>query len=191
MGPVQQNEQNSYCFNDGYRESIRLTDGTPVTLRLVIPADKSLLAHGMDRFSPESRYQRFLAGKQALNDPELRYLTELDGIDHFAIGALLGPEEGIGVARFVRFGVDHDAAEPAVAVLDGYQNRGLGSILFARLMAAAAERGVTRFHGAILPSNRPMQRLLHALGQELSLQYKDGLLEFEIPLRRRCDTPRS
>ncbi len=180
---MRQGQQNRKHFDSRYRERVALTDGTPVTLRLVIPADKSLLAHGMDRFSPESRYQRFLAGKRALSKPELRYLTELDGIDHFAIGALLGPEEGIGVARFVRFGADRDAAEPAVAVLDTYQNRGLGRILFTRLMAAAVERGVTRFHGVMLTSNEPMQRLLHRLGQELSLEYKDGLLEFDVPTR--------
>jgi hypothetical protein len=42
----------------------------------------------MDEFSPESRFHRFLSAKLKLTNADLRYLTEIDGIDHFAIGAL-------------------------------------------------------------------------------------------------------
>ena len=40
-----------------------LRDGTPVVLRLVTPEDKEMLAAGFERWSPESRYARFLAPK--------------------------------------------------------------------------------------------------------------------------------
>ncbi|MGB5178479.1 MAG: GNAT family N-acetyltransferase [Gammaproteobacteria bacterium] len=133
--------ENAYIFTPIYREAINFSGGIPVTLRLVIPADKPLLERGMDNFSPESRFQRFLFAKLKLTNADLRYLTGIDGVDHFAIGALNQAGEGIGLARFVRFGDHQVVAEPAIAVLDAHQNKGLGCILFRRLMAAAREIG--------------------------------------------------
>jgi GNAT superfamily N-acetyltransferase len=151
-------------YTPDYRERVCLRDGTEVLLRLVIPADKLLLQRGMDNFSPESRYQRFLGTKPELTADELEYLTELDGVDHFALGALAtdaaGRAQGVGVARFVRFGDETDSAEPTVAVVDAYQGRGLGTLLFARLTEAARERGIRRFHGGMLAHNRVMRALL-------------------------------
>jgi GNAT superfamily N-acetyltransferase len=152
-------------FTPDYRERVRLRDGTEVLLRLVIPADRLLLQRGMDRFSPVSRYNRFLGAKRDLTADELDYLTDLDGVDHFALGALAtdteGDPQGVGVARFVRFGDETDSAEPTVAVIDAYQGRGLGTVLFDRLMAAARERGIRRFHGRMLAHNKVMRALLH------------------------------
>lgn len=182
---MSQDKDKQYRFNNEYREIARLNDNTQVTLRLVVPADKLLLARGMDNFSAESRYRRFLASKQVLTDTELQYLTELDGVHHFAIGALHGPNEGVGVARFVCFGNNREIAEPAVAILDSYQNKGLGKILFTRLMAAAHERGVQRFHGVMLASNEAMKCLLYSVGQKVCFEYKGSLLEFEMPLNIR------
>jgi GNAT superfamily N-acetyltransferase len=179
---LKQQQANKCRFNSTYREKVLLKDGTQVTLRLVMPADKLLLAQGMDNFSPESRYHRFLGAKNVLNDADLHYLTEIDGVDHFALGALVQPNEGVGVARYVRFGEDHKVAEPAIAVLDAYQNKGLGRVLFTRLIAAARERGIQRFHGSMLSDNKPMKSLLHAVGHKICFEYKGPIVEFEMPI---------
>jgi GNAT superfamily N-acetyltransferase len=173
-------------FGADYRERVRLADGREALLRLVIPADKLLLKRGMDAFSPESRFHRFLGTKPALSDDELRYLTEVDGVDHFAIGATLagpaGAEEGIGVARFVRFYDDPEVAEPTVAVLDAYQHLGLGSLLFARLADAARERGVRRFSGRMLTHNDAMRRLLRRLAPDILWTAHGYVSEFDWEL---------
>ena len=182
---MKQQQTSPYRFNSRYREKALLKDGTEVTLRLVIPADKLLLTQGMDNFSPESRYNRFLGGKTKLTDADLRYLTAIDGVDHFAIGALISPNEGIGVARFVRFGPQRDVAEPAIAVLDAYQNKGLGRLLFSRLVAAARERGIQHFHGSMLSDNTPMKSLLLAVGHKILFEYKGPIVEFEMPIDKK------
>ena len=179
--------ENAYKYTPTYREAVTLSDGTPVTLRLVIPADKPLLEHGMDNFSPESRFHRFLSAKLKLTNADLRYLTEIDGVDHFAIGALNQAGEGIGVARFVHFGDDREVVEPAIAVIDAYQNKGLGRILFRRLMAAARERGVKRFHGSMLSDNKPMMHLLHSVAQRVCFDYQGAIVVFEMPLDNSTD----
>jgi GNAT superfamily N-acetyltransferase len=179
--------ENTYKFNPTYREAVNLNDGTPVTLRLVIPADKPLLERGMDNFSPESRFHRFLFAKQKLTNADLQYLTEIDGVDHFAIGALNQAGDGIGVARFVRFGDDREVAEPAIAVLDKYQNKGLGCLLFRRLMHAARERGIKHLRGTIISGNRPMMHLLHSVAQRICFDYEGAVVEFDMLLEDSTD----
>lgn len=80
-------------FCDDYAELAELRDGTKVLLRLVRPSDKQLLLRGFEQLSARSRYLRFLVPKAVLTEDELRYLTELDGEDHFAIGAVRLVEE--------------------------------------------------------------------------------------------------
>lgn len=179
---MKQHSTTAYKFNSDYQEKVVLKDGMEVVLRPLIPADKLLLAQGMDNFSQESRYQRFLGARADLSDADLRYLTEIDGVDHFAIGALAWPDQGIGVARFVRFGPEQEVAEPAIAVLDAYQNKGLGRLLFTRLVAAARERGIKRFQGSMLSGNKPMNSLLHAVSNKICFDYKGPIVDFEMKL---------
>ncbi len=150
-------------FNAAYHEDVALSDGTHVGLRLIRHDDKWRLRQIFAGLSLRSRVMRFFIPRGELSERELGHLTELDGIDHFALLAVRG-DESLGVARFVRQMPGSGVAEPAVAVVDSHQSRGLGRILVARLAAAAHERGIARFEAEVLPQNRAMLRLLHGLG---------------------------
>src|SRR6056297_4338022 len=94
-------------YTRDYRERLSLDDGTLIEFRAVQPWHKAMLAEGFTRLSPESRRRRFFTSKTGLSEEELRYLTEFEGTDHYALGAMIPgdgerPPEGIGVARFVR-----------------------------------------------------------------------------------------
>jgi GNAT superfamily N-acetyltransferase len=171
-------------FDDRYDEHTTLRDGTAVRLRLVRPDDKERLVDGFERMSPEARYQRFLAAKSQLTAHELRYLTETDGEDHVAVGAAVlapdGSERGLGVARFVRLHDRRDTAEAAFAVVDEAHGKGLGSLLFRRLMSAAHERGVTRFVCSVLASNDQMHELLRDIAPDASRRLDGHVVEFEF-----------
>jgi GNAT superfamily N-acetyltransferase len=161
-------------FDQDYRETALLRDGRPVTLRLLRATDKELLRRGFERLSPESRYRRFFAAKRSLSDSELAYLTELDGLNHFAIAAVVngpdGVEDGLGIARFVRSKADARVAEAAVTVVDDWQNKGLGTLLLLRLVAAARERGIERFESSALADNAALRDVLTPLGPAVSLR---------------------
>ena len=173
-------------FDERYREIAALRDGSRVTLRLIRPGDKDLLRRGFERLSPESRYRRFLGARTRLTDPELAYLTEVAGRDHFAIGAAHkdaeGHEEGVGIARFIRSLGDSCAAEVAVAVVDGWQGKGLGTLLLSRLVAAARERGVERFSGQVLASNEALCDVLAQLPCGVRVRAQEGELTVEVDL---------
>jgi GNAT superfamily N-acetyltransferase len=155
-----------------------------VVLRAVRPTDKALLAAGFARLSAASRTRRFLAPKERLSRAELRYLTEVDGWNHVAIGAVItreGAEEGIGIGRFIRLEPGSHVAEAAIAVLDDYQGRGLGGILLARLIHAARERDVQRFACDVFADNRAMLDLLRGAGPS-HLSIHEGIASIEVEL---------
>ena len=132
-------------FDADYQEDVQLADGFTVRLRLIRPEDRESLQEGLRRLSPQSQYLRFFSPKPRLTEAELTYLTQLDQWSHFAIGAARletdGSErEGVGVARFIRLPEDERVAEPAIAVVDAAQGKGVGSALMNARFKAAADR---------------------------------------------------
>lgn len=179
---------------DEWRRRVALRDGTQVVLRLVKPTDKALLLKGLEKLSPESRYRRFLMPKVTLSDRELSYLTELDGWDHFALGAVReiddGTEEGLGVARFVRLDGEPHVAEAAVAVIDEMQGKGLGRLLLQELAAAARERGITHFRSLLLAANAPMRSLFTGIAERpVKTHLESGAIELDVPISADPSVP--
>jgi GNAT superfamily N-acetyltransferase len=174
-------------FTSDYVERAELRDGTRVVLRLLVPEDKALLAAGFARLSPESRYSRFLGPKTALDDGELRYLTEIDQETHFALGAMSeagdghGAPIGLGIARFIRL-EDPATGEAAIVVADEVQGKGLGRLLMVRLCAAAAERGIERFRCEVLGENIAAAGLLAQISPERTIEVSEGVMTIDLPL---------
>jgi len=144
--------------------TVELRDGSRVEIRPVEPDDRAALAAGFERLSPESRYRRFFGPMPHLSERFLDYLTQVDHHDHEALVAV-DPEtgDGVGVARYVR--TKPDVAEPAVAVIDDWQGRGVASILLERLVDRARDEGVARFEAPVLASNRDAIAVLEQLGR--------------------------
>ncbi|EYF04802.1 GNAT family N-acetyltransferase [Chondromyces apiculatus] len=179
-------------------QSIRtatLSDGTRVTLRMVRPEDQGELLRQFRLLSPETRYRRFHSLAIDLSDATLRYLTEVDGVNHVAIVAAtdsfdLKRDEGLGIARFIRLPDEPDVAEAAVTVVDRAQGKGLGRLLLATLVEAAVERGIRRFRTTVLTENAPMRALLQDAGAILREDDRDTLV-FEVPLEPPSAPPSS
>ncbi len=115
--------------------------------------------------SEESRYRRFLSPKPSFTSAELAYLTEVDHHDHEALIAI-EPESGepVGVARYVRDPAQPHVAEAALAVVDEWQHRGVGTALLRHLIARARQEDVRRFRTSVLGDNQAMFRLLDQPG---------------------------
>jgi len=145
------------------RGAIDLADGGRIEIRPIGPGDREALARGLERLGPESRYMRFFGPLDRLSEDQLTYLTDVDHHDHEALVALdRDSGQGVGVARFVRVG--EDVAEPAVAVADDWQHRGVGSRLLEELAHRARQEGVREFLAAALADNAAAIALLGHLG---------------------------
>jgi len=136
----------------------RLNDGTTLHILPLIPQDKNCLQAGYMCLSKRSRYYRFLTFQKKLNDKQLKYLTEIDYIKHFAPGARLASQygKGIGIGRFVRIAEEPDTAEVGLITIDAYQQKGL-STLFLQLLAQYARQNKLRiFRGYVLEDNHKL-----------------------------------
>src|SRR5207247_221841 len=127
-------------------------DGSYVRVRPIRPEDRERLRVGLHQLSAASRYHRFLAALSELSAEQLRYLTEVDQVNHLAWIALdpaLAGEPAVGVARCIRVPEDPAMAEVAVTVLDAYQGRGLGTLLLGLLSRSAAAQGIRTFRAYV------------------------------------------
>lgn len=172
-------------YDEDYAEKVVLEDGTRAQLRLVRPDDKQLMLAAWERLSPESRYRRFFAAKASLSDAELRYLTEVDNVDHVAIGATRrrrGKVEALGIARFIRLADRPLVADAAVTIVDDAQGKGLGKILLSRLIAAGRERGIERFSCDVLADNDGMRGLIRSLVPDAVERSEGPIVTVEMEL---------
>jgi len=172
--------------DSAFRQAHVLADGTRITLRLIHPEDGEALRRGFARLSPATRFRRFLGGVTELSDEQVRYLTEIDEVNHVAIVAAtdshdLKTEVLLGVARFIRLPEEPEVAEAAVVVGDEMQGRGIGRLLLRALAEAARERGLRTLRAEVLASNTPMRRILGDVGA--IVQSDDGAtLVVDVPL---------
>ena len=148
-------------------------------VRRIRPSDKQALQVALGRLSEQSRYSRFLAPKSSFSAAELRYLTEVDGVDHFALVASPPGDPGriVAVGRWVRWAERPDSAETAIVVADHLQRQGLGSELGRLLAGEAGRQGIRRFTATMLGSNVAAARLLSSMHVHLESHTAGGLTE--------------
>jgi RimJ/RimL family protein N-acetyltransferase len=169
----------------GARET--LPDGSALTLRALEPEDGDLLREVFDGMGPRSRERRFLTPKHTLTATDLRQLTAVDHHDHEAVVAFSVTDgRPVGVARLVR-GADHpDTADVAVAVVDAWQDRGVGTALASSLVARARELRIRRFALLMAPDNEAAVRLMHrVLGDVEHASVDRETAEFVVALAPR------
>ena len=143
------------------------SEGFRFRVRPINPSDKVLLQKGFSKLSERSQYLRFFNLNNKLSDGQLKYFTEIDGIQHVAWGILdESGEESIpvGVGRFVKFRDEQDVAEVAISIIDSYQRKGLGRILFATLNIVAGQIGLEKFRTYVLSENSFVLNALKKFG---------------------------
>ena len=151
--------------DDRPRLTFTLDDGAEALLSPLGADDRFLLVEGLDELSIESRYNRFGRGLSGLSETELNYLSNVDQHNHVAWGAAVDGE-GAGVGRYIR--VAHPVcAEIAVTVLDRFQGRGLGRLLFEALAAVARFDGISALCFEVVPGNVAVNRMIEGLEVEL------------------------
>jgi acetyltransferase len=165
---------------------LTLPDATTVLIRPITPEDKPLLSAGLRELSPESAMRRFLTPKVSFSSSELRYLTEVDQVDHVALVAVDATDGHlIAVARSVR--ISDDTAELAVVVGDRWQRMGLGRTLV-RLLAERAN--VEKFSGTMLATNRGAVKLMRGFGSHVDRDViESGVREIVVRLSVPAGAP--
>ncbi len=150
--------------------------GPTLLVRPLSHGDVRTVMGVFERLGERSRRTRFNGPKPCLSRSELRQLAAVDSTRHVLVARVEGDPQPVAIARLVR---DRHTAEIAFAVADEYQQRGLGSVLAAELVADARAVGITEIT-ALVSSDNPgavavLRRIAGALdvrpeGPELSIR---------------------
>jgi RimJ/RimL family protein N-acetyltransferase len=169
--------------------TLELTDGTKVHVRPIVPEDEPLLHEAVAAMSERSVYFRFFSPLKRMPDALAHRLAVVDYNDRFAlVGTTHKPggkdrkERIVGVARYDRI-PNTDMAETAVAVVDEFQRRGLGSALMTILGKVGRDHGIKTFTLIVLPENQQMLGLLRKMGWIHRAKLSGGVydISFELP----------
>ncbi len=164
-----------------------LKDGGRLRIRPIRSDDAERLIELYDRFSRHTAYQRFFTVMRRLPPDWARVLATVDYHRRLALVAEQDTPDGavlVGVARYEPTDRD-DTAEVAFAIQDGWQNRGLGTVLFADLLHAAEARGIRRFVAYVLADNARMLDLIARFGHVERRTLEQGVVE--VTFTRRAD----
>lgn len=145
----------------------RLNDGTRVSLRCIKPTDEQRLRDGIAKLSAESRYLRFFSPAPTLPEAVVRRLVDVDGHDHIGWGAICTDCDdwpAIGAVHAVRYGHGASVGEYSIAVLDGFQGKGLARMLTAALLIQCLAEDMLMLDVHMLSENDAARRLVKSLG---------------------------
>jgi RimJ/RimL family protein N-acetyltransferase len=167
-----------------FDHAVTLRDGTRVRMRPIRPDDEPRLATLYERLSHDTRYHRFFSVRRRLPPDWVHFLANVDYRARLAlvVESPASPEALIAVARYEPSG-EPDRAEVAFVVQDGWQARGLGTILFRQLLAAAQLNGVRRFRAWVLADNRRMLGLIARLAEVTRRSMAQGVVELDFVTR--------
>src|SRR5437879_9537924 len=136
--------------------TIEVRDGTKLHLRPIVAEDEGLLHEAVAAMSERTVYFRFFSPIKRMSDALAHRLAVVDYNDRFAIVATTrkpnGKERIVGVARYDRAG-GTDVAEVAVAVIDEFQRRGLGSVLLTELARGGRAHEIKTCSGSVHPQD--------------------------------------
>jgi RimJ/RimL family protein N-acetyltransferase len=142
---------------------------------LIRPEDAPRLMEFHERLSCHTAYQRFFTLMKRLPPDWAHFLANVDYRRRLALVVEQKPGELVAVARYEPTDRD-DTAEIAFVVQDGWQNRGLGTILLAELLQAAEARGIRRFRAYVLADNARMLDLLLRFTDVLERTLEAGIV---------------
>ncbi|HZD01623.1 MAG TPA: GNAT family N-acetyltransferase [Actinomycetes bacterium] len=158
-----------------------LRDGSTVRVRPVRADDAAAVGCLFQGLSETSKWLRLFSACFDL-DRVVGWATEVDHNRRDGLVAIAGDNgKVIAHAGFQRDDRRPDRAEFAIVIADGYQGRGLGTILLGRLAEMADRAGVRTFIGEVLADNHRMLRMLCHSGFGVSFRRTRGVVLVELP----------
>ncbi|MCU1494940.1 MAG: hypothetical protein JWO62_2704 [Acidimicrobiaceae bacterium] len=157
-----------------------LLDGEPVHIGPLRPDDVERLSEFHAKLSSTTVYYRYFATHAVLPASETRapHRARQPGPDGLRRRR---SRPAFGVGRYEWDGSSREA-EVAFVVADGFQRRGVGTLLLERLAAYAREQGIERFVAELLPENPGVIRVFRASGHWLQESATDGVVCVTIDL---------
>jgi GNAT superfamily N-acetyltransferase len=151
-----------------YTAADKTRDGTFVRIRAIRPYDCGRLAEAFTQLSTETIRARWSGLESGPTAGEIVERVAVDPDVHVGLVATVwidGEERIVGLASyFLDPWSEPRRAEVAFVVIDEWQGRGIGSLLFAHLARIALRLGVEVFYALVSASNRRVVRVFESSG---------------------------
>ncbi|SEH04005.1 Acyl-CoA synthetase (NDP forming) [Nonomuraea solani] len=161
-------------MSDGY--DVLLRDGGIAHVRPLRPQDRQALHELVERSSERSAYLRFFTGGRNTAHAYMDRVTGNKYRGHGLVASLHG--RLVAVAEYIP--IDDGSADLAILLDDAVHGHGLGTLLLEHVALDAAKHGVRELVADVLAENRPMIRVLHDLGLEVTQRFEGGTLHVSI-----------
>ncbi len=162
-----------------YMFSVRLKDGSELTLRPILPEDEPRMVEFHKALSEQTVYLRYFQAASLRHRTSHERLMRLCFIDYdreMAIVALRaaagGSRQIIGVGRLSKLHGKNEA-EVALLVTDEFQKQGVGRQLLNVLVKVARDEGLERILAYMLPENTGMQAVARHVGFDIESSSED------------------
>jgi acetyltransferase len=173
-----------------YVSSWTLRDGTPVTIRPILPADEPLMVKFHGTLSDRTVYLRYFCSmslNQRITHERLLRICFGDYTREMVLVAEHKDSQSdetsiIAVGRLNKLESNH-AGEIAVLVSDSHQRLGIGTELLCRLIQVARDENLTCIVAETLHDNLAIQKILKKLGFTLrSMKEDPGTIQATLQL---------
>jgi acetyltransferase len=162
--------------------------GHSLLLRPIRPEDEPRHGDFFRALTPEDIYFRFFNMIREPDHSQLARWTQIDYDREMAFVAIARDAEGreriLGEARVVA-DPDNQTAEFAIVVRSDLKERGLGTILFSKLIRYCRDRGTAELVGEALPSNARVIALARDFGFATRTALETGVVQLRLALRRQ------
>ncbi len=159
--------------------------GAPLLLRPIRPEDAPAHVRFFSQLAPDDVRLRFFSAMKELPPTQLARLTQIDYDRAMAFIATRtgadGQAETLGVVRAVA-DPDNQKAEFAIIVRSDLKGKGLGNILFQKLLDYFRSRGTREITGEALSENIGMQQLMRRSGGTVTASREAGMVDLRLAL---------
>ena len=159
--------------------------GAPLLLRPIRPEDAPAHVRFFSQLAPDDVRLRFFSAMKELPPTQLARLTQIDYDRAMAFIATRtgadGLAETLGVVRAVA-DPDNQKAEFAIIVRSDLKGKGLGNILFQKLLDYFRSRGTREITGEALSENIGMQQLMRRFGGTVTASREAGMVDLRLAL---------
>lgn len=160
--------------------------GRSLLLRPIRPEDEALHVDLLSRLTPQDIRMRIFYSKRTMSHSELARLTQIDYEREMAFIAIEtdagGKPESLGVVRVVA-DPDRAQAEFAIIVRSDMKGRGLGRILFKKMIRYCTAREIGAMVGDVLADNTRMLSLADDLGFERTPSDETNQIRVRLQLK--------
>jgi GNAT superfamily N-acetyltransferase len=165
-------------YPERYEYQATLRDESKVLIRPIRSDDESRIKDMFYSFSEQTVYLRFHASLKTMSHNKLQVFCNVDYDTEMALVGTVGEpgeEEVVAVGRYLT-DPSKTSAEMAFVVRDDWQRKGLGTILFQRLLEIGRSNGIRKFSAEVLIENSGMLKIFHRSGLNIETTTEGGVV---------------